>query len=141
MTFQKIVFLLCFITLQINAQSIQIKVLDAKTNLPLPYANVTINDKTNMIANEEGIFSITETENVDSDLLVVSYLGYASIKTTLGSIKQESLTVKLIEGSYELENVDIKYTKPNPEKIMLEVKKDCPKIIKIVLEPLLNLFL
>lgn len=123
MNFQKIAFFLCFITLQITAQSIQIKVLDAKTNLPLPYANVNINDKTNIIANEEGIFSLTETQNIDSDLVVVSYLGYASIKKTLGAIKEENLIVKLIEGSYQLENVDIKYTKPNPEKIMLEVKK------------------
>ncbi len=63
-----------------KAQTITAKVVDKKTNEPIPFATVQQSENQGVITNEEGIFSITldqATKTIDS--IYISSMGYEKI--------------------------------------------------------------
>lgn len=76
------ILLFVFVSLPITlkCQVFQGKILDKKSNAPLPYASIGVRGKSiGGIANESGIFSINLTEAKPIDEVIISYIGYQSI--------------------------------------------------------------
>lgn len=119
-------FVLFFIlSLQANfAQSISLKIVDANTGDNIPYANIKVDDATNLISNAEGNFTLSEKNSVETTVLVISYLGYAPIQTTLGALKNQEYLIKLQPGIVALDTLTISNVKPNADSIIAAVKKN-----------------
>lgn len=105
------------------AQNITGKIVDAKTNESIPYANIIINNSENLVSNAEGYFTIAESYSSDASTIDISYLGYLGRKITVRELKNQQLIVALEPGIVELENVNVNNVKPDPRSIMAEVKK------------------
>ncbi|NQY05383.1 MAG: prolyl oligopeptidase family serine peptidase [Flavobacteriaceae bacterium] len=116
-------FLLIFLLLPLCSigQEINISVYDFETNEPLPFANIYfkksgIGASTNM----EGLASFEQSELIDKDSIVVSYVGYDK-QTQLYSKENAKKTVeiKLKSSLQVLSEVIVSYVKPTkPEKII-----------------------
>ena len=120
------------------AQSITGKIVDAKTNESIPYANVTINNSENVVSNAEGYFTISESNSGDTSAIDFSYLGYQNRQVTVKELKDRQLVVSLEAGIVELENVNVSNIKPNALSIMAEVKKHLNQHYKSELQPTKN---
>lgn len=105
------------------AQTITGKIVDAKTNESIPYANIIINNSENLISNAEGYFTISESYSNDTSTLAVSYLGYLTRQLTVKELKSQELIVSLELGIVALEDVNVSNVRPNPVNIMAAVKK------------------
>lgn len=138
---QKKLFTILSIMLSIQAgiaQNITGKIVDAKTNESIPYANVTINHSENVVSNAEGYFTISESYSSDTSTIDFSYLGYQNRQMTVKELKNQQLIVSLQAGIVELENVNVSNIKPNALSIMAEVKKHLDQHYKSELQPTKN---
>lgn len=138
---QKKLFTILSIMLSIQAgiaQNISGKIVDAKTNESIPYANITINHSENVVSNAEGYFTISESNSSDSSTIDFSYLGYQNRKMTVKELKDHQLIVSLEAGIVELENVNVSNIKPDALSIMAEVKKHLNQHYKSELQPVKN---
>ncbi len=74
-------FILVFLCTAItSAQTITSKVVDKKTNEPIPYATVQVSENQGIITNEEGRFSITlDNISKEIDSIYISSMGYEKI--------------------------------------------------------------
>lgn len=108
------------------AQNITAKITDSKSGESLPYANIKLNETTNLISNAEGYFTLSESNSSETSILTVSYLGYAKRQITVGELKNLQYIIKLEPGVFELETMTISNVKPDPNAIMAEVKKNLP---------------
>jgi hypothetical protein len=107
-----------------QAQQTKGKVVDSKTQEPIAYANIKINDADNTVTNTEGFFTISEKD--DNAVVTVSFLGYHSTQLTVAQLKNNS-TVYLEEGVFELGSVFVSNQKPNADSIMRVVKENLSK--------------
>lgn len=107
-----------------QAQQTKGKVVDSKTQEPIAYANIKINDADNTVTNSEGFFTISEKD--DNAVVTVSFLGYHSTQLTVAQLKNNS-TVYLEEGVFELGSVFVSNQKPNADSIMIVVKERLSK--------------
>ncbi|HNO04244.1 MAG TPA: carboxypeptidase-like regulatory domain-containing protein [Flavobacteriales bacterium] len=89
----------------IGQATLQGRVMDARTQEPLPYASVvTSKNGQGVITNEEGIFRITAV--AEEDTLVFSYLGYRSV--SMSAMQVRSLRdVRLQPSTTELAAVQV----------------------------------
>jgi len=117
-------FILFFIIPIGTAQTQSIKIVDASTGEPIPYANIVVNAKDNLVSNAEGYFSLSENNTSDSTPIVVTYIGYAPVQTTLGATKNAENTIKLQSGIVELDEVHVTNVRPNIDSIMAGVKRN-----------------
>lgn len=73
-------FLFLSIGTMVTAQTITSKVVDKKTNEPIPYATIQLSENQGVITNEEGRFSL----NLNGDLakidsIYISSMGYEKV--------------------------------------------------------------
>jgi len=114
-----------FLGLQFStAQTLSLKIVDANTGDNIPYANIKVNDTANLISNAEGNFTLSENNSADATVLVISYLGYAPLQTTLGALKNQAYVIRLTPGIVELDTLTIANVKPNADSIMAAVKRN-----------------
>lgn len=75
---QIIIALVVFTTSQsYGQQTFSSKLLDSKTEQPIPFATIQFNSKSGVISNDNGEFNITIKRNIKaSDSLIISCLGY-----------------------------------------------------------------
>lgn len=121
---KKLVTLCIFLLLNIGltlAQGVTIQVTDAQTGESLPNASIVVNDTDNLIANNDGYFTLTNNE--DAAKVLISYIGYNRAVTTAGALKQAK-QIKLNRAVYELTGVNISSIGNNPDAIMAAVKKN-----------------
>lgn len=111
-----------FIYLGAFAQSLSIKIVDSKNGIALPYANIKLSNNTDLISNDEGVFNLVEDQDLEENILLISYLGYQSQKISVKEIKFQNLTIRLTEVTYNLNEVSVNNSKPDPYAIMQEVK-------------------
>jgi len=95
----------------VHAQTIQGKVVDAKTNEPLPFANVFINNSTIGTTTEvDGTFMLKNVRQPAVYEVIFSFVGYESYKMKI-SLAQDELkigTIKLKASEEILSTIEVK---------------------------------
>ena len=104
------------------AQSLRVKIIASATGEPVPYANISVNAIENLVSNGEGYFSLSENNSQDATVILVSYLGFVNQQLTVGQLKNQDLTIKMLPAMYELEDVAISNEKITADQIMATVK-------------------
>ncbi len=119
---------LIFFPLLVCSQTIKGKVIDAETKEPLPYANIVLLSKNKGVTtNEDGLYSF-DIKDETNDLLMISYLGYATQKISLeqfaGAVTNK-LNIELSESTSVIDEVvlEVKKAKYSSSKIIGVKKK------------------
>jgi hypothetical protein len=90
--------------------TIEGRVIDAKDNSPIPFANVFFKETTiGTTTDFEGYYKIKTT--TPKDILVASYIGYASQEKTLSKATTQKINFKLTAEDRQLEGFEIVYKK------------------------------
>lgn len=110
----------CFILFFINILNGQVNgvVLDSVSKEPLVYANVILqSEQIGVATNFKGAFQINNKNNLESDTLLVSHVGYKSQKIVINHIKKDSIyTFYLKENLQLLDEILIKSSKKLSKK-------------------------
>ncbi len=119
----KIFLLVSFSSFYSNAQSINAKLLDSISQVPIPFATISINNDSGVISNNTGEFSLYLNKKASKkDSLTIRCLGYESkrflIKTFHDSI------VLLSPKSIELDEVLLSNKNYSTEEIIEKVKEN-----------------
>ena len=120
---KSIIFLLFVVNL--NAQSLTIKVLDSLSLSPIPFATVYFSNGKGIITNEEGKFELIEQQFKKKDTLFISSMGYKKVSLALDNFNDSIIymTPKMIE----LGNVIITNRNLSSKEIIEKVKKGIDK--------------
>jgi len=78
-----------------QAQTLSAKVVDKKTNEPIPYATIQIGENQGIVTNEEGKFSLT-LNNLEStlDSIYISSMGYTKVGVSVQNITDSIIYVQ-----------------------------------------------
>ncbi len=106
----------------LNAQTLTSKVVDKKTNQPIPFATIQISENQGIITNEEGRFNlILGDKHANIDSIYVSSMGYEkasiSIKEAIDSI------IYIQPKAIELKSVFVSNKNLSVEEIIDKVKE------------------
>ena len=120
---KSIIFLLFVVNL--NSQSLTVKVLDSLSFSPIPFATVYFSNGKGIITNEEGIFELIEQQFEKKDTLFISSMGYKKVSLGLDNFNDSIIymTPKMIE----LGNVIITNRNLSSKEIIEKVKKGIDK--------------
>jgi len=101
-------------------QAYTARVIDAKTNQPIPFATVITGEYSGTITNEEGVFSV-ELRKIQhpQDSVFISSMGYDKIGV-VATDRQE--VVSLSRTPFELKQVYLSNENLSPEEIIERVK-------------------
>ncbi|MEI8204282.1 MAG: DUF5686 family protein [Bacteroidota bacterium] len=103
-----------------HAQTTRIygKIIDAKTNEPVPFVNVFFKEKNiGTTSSFEGIFAL-ETKNA-SDTIETSLVGYIPQKIKIKRNTYQEINIQLVPSMYALNEVVIQYEE-NPAEVLLK---------------------
>ena len=115
---KSILLLLFFVNL--NAQSLTVKVLDSLSFSPIPFATVYFSNSSGIISDENGDFELIKNELTDEDSLFISSMGYNKISFSLNQFKDS--IVFLSPKPIELNNVILTNRDLSSEEIIEKVK-------------------
>ena len=115
---KSILLLLFFVNL--NAQSVTVKVLDSLSFSPIPFATVYFSNSSGIISDENGDFELIKNELTDEDSLFISSMGYNKISFSLNQFKDS--IVFLSPKPIELNNVILTNRDLSSEEIIEQVK-------------------
>ena len=115
---KSILLLLFFVNL--NAQSVTVKVLDSLSFSPIPFATVYFSNSSGIISDENGDFELIKNELTDEDSLFISSMGYNKISFSLNHFKDS--IVFLSPKPIELNNVILTNRDLSSEEIIEKVK-------------------
>ncbi|RTY74588.1 carboxypeptidase-like regulatory domain-containing protein [Flavobacterium sp. LS1R10] len=104
------------------SQNISVKIIDATTKEPIPYATINIDKKEHLISNAEGFFNLSETAIQDENTLIITYLGYKNLEVKVSQLSKLDYIIALTPTIFELNDVQVNGKKPNPYVIMAAVK-------------------
>lgn len=98
------------------------KVFDQTTNLPLPYASVSIpNSGTGVITNEFGEFTYHIPYHSSNDTVQISYIGYKKMYKKATSVKPDIIySFGLVPEVKEIDEVEIIGTKGIPAAVIVK---------------------
>ncbi|NIX65311.1 carboxypeptidase-like regulatory domain-containing protein [Gaetbulibacter sp. S0825] len=116
------------ITTSLFGQSLTAKVVDSNNN-PIPFATVQTDQDSGVITNEEGFFTI-DLEDVASNEITFSCLGFASRSISIEAIKNNNNIIVLEEFIDELSKVFLSNSKPNADDIIQKVNNNLAKNYK-----------
>ncbi len=90
-----LVQLSCASSIVAKAQTISAKVVDKKTNQPIPYATIQLGPDQGIVTNEEGSFSFTINKiKTETDSIHISSMGYEKVGVALTSITDSIIYVE-----------------------------------------------
>lgn len=96
-----------FFSIHVDAQETIRGVILSQSNVPIPFANVYVNDSTGTITNGSGLFEL-EAHFLDDDSLIISSIGYKSLRIPLSGIRDLKFhTLKLTQSTTILDEVII----------------------------------
>ena len=110
----------------LNAQELTAKIIDSKTNVPIPFVAVQTAPYKGVISNEEGVF-IIQLEDVNDTSIEFSCLGYQSLTMTLEDLEFNNFIVQLLPATNELNAIYLTNTKPNVDAIISRVNTNLIK--------------
>jgi len=114
--------LVFLIFIGVKAQTITSKVVDKKTNEPIPYATIQLSEYNGIITNEEGDFSVTfENKNPKTDSIYISSMGYEKIGLATNEVIDS--IVHLTPKAIELNSVYVSNKNLSIEEIIDNVKE------------------
>lgn len=113
------------ITTALFGQSLTAKVVDSNNN-PIPFATVQTDENSGVITNEEGFFTI-DLEDVTSNEITFSCLGFASRAISIEAIKTNNHIIVLEEFFDELGKIFLSNSKPNADDIIQKVNNNLGK--------------
>ncbi len=121
-----LVFLfLCILGFSSNAQTITSKVVDKKTNQPIPYATIQVSENQGIITNDEGKFSVILDKNQQTDSIYISSMGYEKVGI---SVQHAIDSIIYIEPkAIELKSVFISNKNLTIDEIIDNVKERIPE--------------
>lgn len=103
------------------------KIIDNKTKVPVPYATIVYQNKSiGTISNSNGYFTLSLFNANETDSLIISYVGYESIRTTIAESMQYK-TYNLKPSIFEISEVVIKAKKFKLKSFIKEVIADYNK--------------
>ncbi|MEI8006448.1 MAG: carboxypeptidase-like regulatory domain-containing protein [Bacteroidota bacterium] len=101
------------------------RVTDAVNGSPLPFAQMAISNSTNgTVTNDDGQFFLVIPEGRLKDTLVVSYLGYETVKLALGGIAGKTTEISLKPKEVSLKEVEV--VALTPEEVMRRMFNNIP---------------
>ncbi|MHA7059345.1 carboxypeptidase-like regulatory domain-containing protein [Aquimarina sp. M1] len=90
-----LIFGLWMISSSISAQTIRSRVVDKKTDKPIPYATIQLGENQGVVTNEEGSFSITLSEIQSKiDSIYISSMGYEKVGVSVRSITDSVIYIE-----------------------------------------------
>lgn len=109
----------------LNAQSINSRLIDAKTQKGIPYATVQYGENQGVVTNEEGRFSfVMEKDSLDLDSIYISSLGYKKTGFSLNQLKDSIVMLK--PSNIELSGVYLFDKELEVDDIIRKVKERLP---------------
>jgi hypothetical protein len=111
------------------------QILDSKTNEPLPYANISIPQSlSGVISNEKGEFQYHIPENFENSEILITYIGYKTVKINISETETGKLTIIRMEPLFQqLQEVKVAGNKSKTEavdivnKAIKNIRKNYPK--------------
>ncbi|WP_306354131.1 carboxypeptidase-like regulatory domain-containing protein [Flavobacterium sp. '19STA2R22 D10 B1'] len=125
---KKIIFItflgFLFFTVNAVAQSVTGKITDQQQQ-PLEYVNIQIGPDYGVVSNTEGVFTITLPSSTEANSVIISCIGFESLKIPLSDFKNGTYVLK--EQVTVLDGVYVTNKKLSPTEILTEVIKNAPK--------------
>jgi hypothetical protein len=107
--------------LNINSQSLIVKVLDSLTLSSIPFATVYFSNNKGIITDRDGRFELIKEQSDNNDSLFISSMGYKKISLEISSFKDS--IVYMIPKIITLDNVVITNRNLSSKEIIEKVKK------------------
>ena len=106
-----------------SAQTFSSKILDKKTNEPIPFATVQYGEHSGVITNEEGVFNFTLRKKAkENDSMHLSSMGYE--KKSFSLLTQLDSIIYLAPKAFELKSVFLSSNPLEPKEIIEKVKEN-----------------
>lgn len=115
---QLLLLAILFISSATFAQTTEVfgKILDARTQEPLPYVSVKFNRVLQgVITDDNGVYRIRTSEKVDS--IYFNFLGYKKVGKKVKHGKYQEINIEMEEGGIDLSEVTIKAKKKRKREI------------------------
>ncbi|WP_299214430.1 carboxypeptidase-like regulatory domain-containing protein [uncultured Dokdonia sp.] len=110
----------------LTAQTVSARLIDSKTQEPIPFATIELSENQGVISNEDGIFTI----NLDQlkkikDSVYISSMGYERKGIWMSSLTDS--VVRLSPKSFELKGVFLSSNPLSAEEVIEKVKENMDK--------------
>ncbi|WP_108870242.1 carboxypeptidase-like regulatory domain-containing protein [Aquimarina aquimarini] len=110
----------------VTAQSISSKIVDKKTNEPIPYATIQLSENEGIITNEEGRFSLNlEATPTKTDSIYISSMGYEKVGVAIHTITDSIIYIS--PKAIELKGVFVTNKNLTIDEIIDNVKERIPE--------------
>jgi CarboxypepD_reg-like domain len=120
-----ILFIVGFGLQLLSAQNITAKIIDKRTQAPIPFAAIQTGEFSGVISNEEGYFTM-QAQN-DTAKLTISSMGYITKTLTVSDVKSSNYLITLETAINQLDEVYISNKRPNIDSIIARVKRHSKK--------------
>ena len=111
----------CWI-LNLSSQTLNVKVIDSITELPIAYSNVYFSNNTGLITDDSGNFELIKSQLSQNDSMHVSMIGYDKKSFFINNFN-DSL-IKLVESPIKLSDVVLTNKKLSSDEIISNVIKN-----------------
>ena len=111
----------CWI-LNLSSQTLNVKVIDSITELPIAYSNVYFSNNNGLITDDSGNFELIKSQLSQNDSMYVSMIGYDKKSFFINNFN-DSL-IKLVESPIKLSDVVLTNKKLSSDEIISNVIKN-----------------
>ena len=117
-----LVFIFTCWILNLSSQTLNVKVIDSITDLPIAYSNIYFSNNTGLITDESGNFELIKSQLSKNDSMHVSMIGFNKKSFFLNDFN-DSL-IKLVESPIKLSDVVLTNKKLSSDEIISNVAKN-----------------
>ena len=114
-----LVFIFTCWILNLNSQTLNVKVIDSITDLPIAYSNIYFSNNTGLITDESGNFELIKSQLSQNDSIYISMMGYNKRSFYIKDFNDT--IIKLIQTPIKLSEVFLSDKKLSSEEIILKV--------------------
>jgi len=111
----------CWI-LNLSSQTLNVKVIDSITDLPISYSNIYFSNNTGLITDDSGNFELIKSQLSKNDSMHVSMIGYNKKSFFLNDFNDS--VIKLVQAPIKLLDVVLTNKKLSTEEIISNVTKN-----------------
>ena len=114
-----LVFIFTCWILNLNSQTLNVRVIDSITELPIAYSNIYFSNNTGLITDESGNFELIKSQLSQNDSIYISMMGYNKRSFYIKDFNDT--IIKLIQTPIKLSEVFLSDKKLSSEEIILKV--------------------